>query len=424
VVSLSSIAGDETDVIRERPFQLLLLTNILPPLGTSLLSPVLESLIEPLGTSTANIGLMMAAYTAPSIVMIPIAGVIADRYGRRRVILFGLLCFGAAGTALALAPDFRTALFLRFLQGIGFAALTPIIIASIGDLYSGTKEATAQGLRFTGSGIASASAPLFAGSLVSIAWQYPFLIYTIAFPIAVVIYVWFEEPIDTDAHVESDEESLKTQLKRLWTLVSHRRAAAVVVGRGMTSLIWIGFLTYNSIIVVTVMGGTPTHAGLLAALASAGYGFSATQTGRITSYFDSRLAPLATMNVAMGVGVSVVFVAEELPMAYVGVTVMGIGFGVTLSLYRSILTEMAPASLRGGLVSLAEGNGRVTGTITPVVMGAAIALATPQFGFDLSVRAVGTVTGLFGAGIGILCLFVIRQSPPIEIEGITPPDDD
>lgn len=171
MVSLSSIAGADSGIVRERPFQLLLLINVLPPLGTALLSPVLGSLVEPLGASTANIGLMMSAFTAPSIFVIPIAGVISDRYGRRPVLIFGLCWFGLTGTAIAFVSTFGAALALRALQGIGFAALTPIIITSLGDLYAGTKEATAQGLRFTGSGLSQTAFPLAAGVLVGVAWQ-------------------------------------------------------------------------------------------------------------------------------------------------------------------------------------------------------------------------------------------------------------
>ena len=417
MISISDVVGRESDVLRERPFQLLLLANLVPPIGTSLLSPVLESLIDPLGASTANIGLLMSMYTAPAIVMIPIAGVIADRYGRRPVLLFGLISFGGAGTAIGLIPDFRAALFFRFLQGIGFAALTPIIITSVGDLYAGSKEATAQGLRFTSSGIVQTITPLAAGGLVVIAWQYPFFIYAIAFPVAAVIYVWFEEPVDPDRETDDEgDEDVRNQLGRLWTLVSQRRALAMVVARGATSVIWIGFLTYNSILVVELLDSTPAQAGLLASLASVGYAFSATQAGRIMAYFEDPLVPLLATNVAMGGGIGIAFVAETLSIAYVGATTMGVGFGIMVTLYRSVITDLAPASLRGGLVSLAEGSGRMAATVTPILMGAAIALATPRIGFVGSVRAVGIAAGAAGGGIGIVCSLALRYAPPIRIE--------
>ncbi|OYR48242.1 MFS transporter [Halorubrum sp. Ea8] len=415
MVSRSSIAGADSGIVRERPFQLLLLINVLPPLGTALLSPVLGSLVEPLGASTANIGLMMSAFTAPSIVVIPIAGVISDRYGRRPVLLFGLVWFGLTGTAIAFVSAFAAALALRALQGIGFAALTPIIITSLGDLYAGTKEATAQGLRFTGSGLSQTAFPLAAGVLVGMAWQYPFLLYAVAFPIAAVVYLYFEEPLDSEAADDGSEAGIRAQIGDMRALVAHRRAWTMVVARGSANVAWFGFLTYNSILVVDVLGYTPAEAGVLAAVASLTYALAATQAGRIASLFDDRLYPLVATNLSMGAGLALAFLARSFAVAAVGVVFMGIGFGLVLSIYRSVITTLPPPDLRGGLVSLGEGSGRAAATATPVVMGVAVAVATRPLGFEAAVRAVGAGTGLVGAGVGIGCLLLMSASPPIRM---------
>ena len=418
MVSLSSIAGAESGIVRERPFQLLLLINVLPPLGTALLSPVLGSLVEPLGASTANIGLMMSAFTAPSIVVIPIAGVISDRFGRRPVLIFGLLWFGLTGTAIAFVSTFAAALALRALQGIGFAALTPIIITSLGDLYEGTKEATAQGLRFTGSGLSQTAFPLAAGVLVGMAWQYPFLLYAVAFPVAAVVYRYFEEPLEEAADEEAEAEAgVRAQLGDMRALVAHRRAWTLVVARGSANVAWFGFLTYNSILVVNVLGYTPTEAGVLAALASVTYALAATQAGRVADVFDDRLYPLVATNLSMGAGLALTFLAPSIGIAAVGVVFMGIGFGLVLSIYRSVITTLPPADLRGGLVSLGEGSGRAAATATPILMGVAVAVATRPLGFEAAVRAVGVGTGLLGAGVGIACLLLMSASPAIRMEG-------
>ncbi|WP_276274075.1 MFS transporter [Haloarcula litorea] len=358
----------------------------------------------------------MSAFTAPAVFIIPVTGFLADRYGRRPVILFGLLWFGATGTAIAFVGEFRVALALRFCQGIGFAALTPIIITSLGDLYSGTKEATAQGLRFTGSGVAQTVFPLAAGVLVGVGWQYPFLLYAIAFPIALVVYRWFEEPVHATDEAESEVAVLE-QLTDLWAVVSHRRAWTIVVARGSGTLVWLGFLTYNSIVVVDVLGRTPAAAGLLAAVASTSYALAATQAGRLTARFERRLYPLVTTNVAMAVGLTTVFLAGSLAVATVGVVVMGVGFGITLSLYRSIVTDVAPPAYRGGLVSIGEGSGRAAATVTPIAMGGAIAVAAPRLGFVPAVRAVGATTAVVGVAVGVVCLFLMSAAPPIRVDG-------
>lgn len=410
--TLRWLVGDDADILGERQFQLLVLMNVMAPLGTALLSPVLESLIDPFGVSATNIGLMVSVFTAPAIVMIPITGMLADRYGRRPVLLFGLLCFGGAGTAIALTTDFRVALFLRLLQGIGFASLSPIIIASIGDLYAGTKEATAQGLRFTGSGIVQTVFPLAAGVLVGIAWQYPFFLHLIAVPIAIAVYLWFEEPVDTE-QTDTEQRDVRKQIRQIWALARQRRVAAMIAARGTPNIVFIGFLTYNSLLMVEVLGGTATQAGVLAAILSVSYAAAATQAGRITAHFDSRLYPLLAMNVSLAAGTTIVFLAPEIWVAYAGIVLMGLGFGVLLSIYRSIVTDLAPPDLRGGLVGITEPMGRVASTLTPIAMGAGIALGTPRFGFATSIQLVGVSTGLIAATVGIVCLLVLSSAPPV-----------
>lgn len=405
--------GEDADILGERQFQVILLANTIAPLGTALLSPVLDSLIGPFGASAANIGLMISMITAPAIFMLPVSGVLADRAGRRPVLIGGLLCFGVGGTAIALTTDFRLALSLRFLQGVGWAAIMAVIITSIGDIYDGPREATAQGLRFTGSGIMQMLAPLVAGLLVLGAWQYPFLVYGLSFPVALAVALWFAEPAETITQDTGRDRSVRQQVGELWALASQPKAAAMVIARGTPGMVWVGFLTYNSIHVLNVLGGTPTDAGLLAAVGSLGYAISATQAGRITAMFDNRLVPLIVLNGALSGGIIVVFLVPTVALAYPGIALMGLGLGSLMSIYRSILTGLAPTELRGGLVSLGESVGRLAVTVTPIVMGAGIAYGTPRIGFTASVQLVGVGTGVAAAGIGIAALLVARVSPPV-----------
>jgi MFS family permease len=148
--SLSRLAfGDDARILREPNFQLLLLATVFPILGSALVSPVLESLIEP---------------------------------------------FGTGGSTIVLTTDFRAVLALRAVQGIGFAGIVPVITASIGDMYDDTAEVTGQGLRHLVNGVSEAGVPLLAGALVASAWQYPFLLYALAVPVAAVVALRFSEP--------------------------------------------------------------------------------------------------------------------------------------------------------------------------------------------------------------------------------------
>ncbi|MEF8843009.1 MAG: MFS transporter [Haloarculaceae archaeon] len=423
---LEALFGDDAAVLRDRDFQTLLLANVLPPLGAALLSPILDSLIEPFGTSAADIGLLISFFTAPAIVVIPVAGVLSDRYGRKPILVAALVLFGVTGSAIAFTTEYRVALALRALQGVAFGGITPVIITSLGDIYDGTAEATAQGIRFTGSGLTQTVFPLLSGALVAVAWQYPFLIYAMALPVAVVVAFAFEEPTVADGGRSSpvgdggegsDGGSVEgSRLRALLRLVRQRRVAALVVARGLPLTVWIGFVTYNSIVVVRFLGGTPTQAGGLVAVGSLVYAVVASQAGRVTARFDSRLYPLVAANACLGAGFALFLVAPSLPVAGVGIGVAGAGFGLALALYRSIITGLAGEALRGSLVSLAEASGRVVATATPILMGGVIAVATPRIGLAGAVQLAGLGAAAVGGVGGIVVLLVASRSPPVRHE--------
>lgn len=409
---LGTLLGKDSDVLRDRNFQLLLLVNVLAPLGVPLVSPILSSLTGPFGVSEATVGLMISFYTAPPIVLIPLVGVLADRYGRKPLMLTGIVLYGIGGAGIAATTDFRVALGLRLLQGVGFAGLTPIIITAIGDSYRGTREATAQGLRFTTSGVYQAIFPLIGGALVVFAWQYPFLMYAMAFPIAVAVYLWFDEPAADGRETPLTAVHPGKQVRELLGLLSSPRVTSLVLARGIPMIVWIGFLTYNSIIVVRVIGGTPSQAGLLVTIDSITLALGASQAGRISDMFENWFVPLALGHLALGGGLSAMALSSTLLPAAIGVAFLGFGFGVTLSLYRSVVTGLAPTELRGGLVSIAESFGRVTASITPIFMGAAIGLLVPILGFEAAVRWTGVGTAALSVIVGIGLLLIARAFRP------------
>ena len=408
---LASLFGEDADVVDERAFRLLLLANLSPPLGTSLVSPLLDALTGPYGVSEATVGLLITAFTAPSIVLIPVVGALSDRYGRKPILLAGLVLFGVGGTGLAFTTDFRVVLALRLLQGVGFAGLTPVIVTSIGDLYAGGEEATAQGIRFATSGLTLMVFPLLAGVLVAVAWNLPFLFYALPFPVAVLVWWYFEEPSDPIDPAGADDHSVGDLL----ALVRQPRVAAVLVGRSVPNLLYIAFLTYNSFVVVRAIGGSPGQAGVLVAVASVAHATAATQAGRITALFDSRYWPLVGATCAMGVGLAVIGWAPAFAVALVGGVCIGLGFGVSLSLYRSVITGYT-TTLRGGLVSLGASLGRVTATATPLAMGGAVALSSDSVGFVTAVRWTVVGTAVVGGTLGVLCLVVARASPQVRSE--------
>ncbi len=410
--TLQRLFGDQADVVRDLNFQLVLLAAVLVPLGNGLMSPILDSLIGPFGASPASIGLVISVFLVPSIVIMPLVGVLADRIGRKPIIVGSLVLFGLSGSAIALTTDFRVVLGLRLLQGIGWGSLTPLIITALGDFYAGSREATAQGLRLSGSSVAASGFSLLAGAIVVLAWQYPFLLYLLSLPIALVVAVWLDEP--TDSNDDGDAAgSLWGYRDDLLALLRHRRVLTIVVARTLMIAVWIGFTTYNSIIVIRILGGTPVLAGLLYAVATLAMALGASQVGRATEFFGSRYTVLLVANAVLGLGFATVALAPVLVLAGVGVVAVGAAHGMAVSVYRSLITGFASESTRAGLVSLGEAGARVVATTAPIVMGAIIAGTTASLSFTGAVQLASLAVSAAAGGGGILLVAVASRSEPI-----------
>jgi MFS family permease len=403
---LERLAGDDVSVVDDRGFQVVLLASVASPLGASVVSPILDSLTGPLGVSESQVGLLMAAFTAPAVVLIPVVGVLSDRYGRKPVLAAGLTLFGTAGCAIGLTTDFVAVLALRLLQGVGYAGVAPVLIASVGDLYEGARETTAQGLRFTTVGVSLTVFPLLSGLLVGVAWHAPFLLYGVALVAAAVVLVAFEEPT---AAAVADGGSAGWNVRALVGIARRPAVAATLVGRAVPSFLWFVFLTHNSLLVARVLGGTPGQAGAVVAAASVASSLGSTQVGRITGYFDTRRVPLLASVLVLAAGVALVGVAPSVVVVGVASVVAGAGFGVVLTLYRSTLSAVATDDVRGGLVSAGESVGRLGSTAAPVVLGLAVAAMRVDVGFVGAVRATTVGATLVAALVGVGAVLVATR---------------
>ncbi|ESP88029.1 MFS transporter [Candidatus Halobonum tyrrellensis] len=402
-MDLRTLVGADAAVLADRDFRVILLASVCSPLGASVVSPLLNTLTGPFGVSGARVGLLMSAFTAPAVVCIPLVGAVSDRYGRKPVLTAGLALFGLTGMAVGLTTDFRVALALRLLQGIGYTGIGPVLVTITGDLFDGPAEATAQGLRFTTVGVSLTVFPLVSGALVALAWQFPFALYAVTLPTALAVWLLFHESGEPGSADEGAD------VRALLTLASRPRVAATLAGRAVPSFLWYAFLTYNSFVVVEVLGGSPGEAGALVAVASVASAVATTQTGRATAALGTRV-PLVGALAAGGVGLAGVALAPSLPVAFAAGALVGMGFSVSLTLYRSAITGQADAELRGGLVSLGETAGRAGSTVAPAAMGAAVALLSTG-GTDAGAVRVVVVAVAVGAAVAGGLLLLVGGGP-------------
>jgi len=127
------------------------------------------------------------AYLLPLSAVILLGGAAGDRFGRRRLLVWGTGLFAAASLACALASNLAMLLAARFLQGVGGAMLMPNSLAILGQTFTAKEKGRAIGIWAAASGIAGALGPVLGGWLIDLgSWRAIFLI---NLPIAILAIV-------------------------------------------------------------------------------------------------------------------------------------------------------------------------------------------------------------------------------------------
>jgi EmrB/QacA subfamily drug resistance transporter len=120
---------------------------------------------------------IFGAYLLTQAILIPIYGRLADLYGRKPVLLFGIAVFLIGSALCGLSWNMTSLIVFRVLQGIGAGALIPVAQTVVADIYSGEARARMQGYISSTFGSAAILGPMVGGLIAThISWKAVFWI--------------------------------------------------------------------------------------------------------------------------------------------------------------------------------------------------------------------------------------------------------
>src|SRR3954454_5927145 len=138
------------------------------------------------GTSLGSLSWILNAYAIVFAALLVPAGRTADRLGRKRFFVAGLVLFTVASAVCAAAPNVELLVAARVLQAFGAASLFPTSLALLLPEFPAEQRRTAVSIWAAVGGVAAAAGPPVGGLLVQAGWQ---LVFLVNVPIGIVLLV-------------------------------------------------------------------------------------------------------------------------------------------------------------------------------------------------------------------------------------------
>ena len=363
--------------------------------------PSLSADLNPTANQILWIGDIYAFTIAGLLVTV---GNIADRYGRKRVLLVGAAGFAAASLVCALAPTAEILILGRFLMGIFGAAIMPSTLSIVRNTFDDPGQRTrAIAIWSIGTTGGAALGPLLGGFLIEhFRWSSVFfinlpimvLVLAVGVPMLRESYGNREANVDIASSVLSiltivpivyvvkeaahggfgwpQALALVLGAASGWAFVRRQRRldhplldlglfripafSGAVLTAGIAIFALVGLLYFFSQYLQLVRGMAPLAAGIVE--------MPATVTGILAALAAPRLLPrlgqggaIALGTALLGVGMGIVAAAESVPgifLILVGVGVLGFGSGLSMTLSTDAIVGAAPASRAGAASAISE----------------------------------------------------------------------
>jgi EmrB/QacA subfamily drug resistance transporter len=422
-------------------------------LDVTIVNVALPSIGRDFGSSVSGLQWTVDAYTLVLASLLMLSGSTADRFGRKRTFIVGLLVFSTGSLLCSLAPSLTMLVVFRMVQAVGGSMLNPVAMSIITNTFTDRRErAQAVGVWAAVVGVSMALGPVIGGLLVgSVGWRSIFWINLPVGLVAIVLTLRFvpesrapkARRIDgigqalvivllaslTYGIIEAPDKGWASPIivtafalalaalvgliswegrceeplidLRFFRSIPFSGAAAIAVAAFATLG---GFLFLNTLYLQDVRGFSPIRAGLYTVPMAVMTMVCSPISGRIVGTRGSRI-PLLIAGVALTVScamLSRIGPTTSLAWLFAAYVVFGIGFGFVNAPITNAAVSGMPRAQAGVAAAIASTSRQVGATLGVAIVGSLLASALS--------RSAGAVTSpagwlvLTGCGVIVLVL--------------------
>lgn len=383
---------------------LVFVTVVIDLIGFGIVLPLLPFYATDLGAGPGEVGLIIASFSAMQFVFAPVWGRLSDRFGRRPVLLVGLVGSGVSYVIFGLAETVAVLLLSRVAGGV-MGANVAVAQAYVADATTGERRARGMGMIGAAFGIGFVLGPALGGVLSRWGYAVPgFAAAGLSLVAAAVATVALPESLPPERRVEGGARGTAA----LAAAVERGRRLLQAVGRpalrdpiGAAFVGTLGFAAFTTafpLLLQGPMGMSSVDAGWMFAFLGL---VSATVQGGLLGATVDRFGE---RRVAWGgawllsVGLVAVSAAGGVASVLLALALIGVGFGYMTPSLQSLVSRRAHPRDQGGTLGINQSAGSLARVIGPLAGGWAFGALGPTREF----LATGAVVALAALWIGTI----------------------
>jgi MFS transporter, DHA1 family, multidrug resistance protein len=305
---------------------LLIAVSAVSPLGINMYLPSMPGMARALGVDFTTIQLTLSLYLGAMAVGQLIIGPLSDRFGRRPVLLIGLLTFVAGSAICLLAQSIGVLIFGRIVQAIGGCAGITLSRAIVRDLYGRNQVASMIAYVTMGMAVAPMIAPTIGGLLETFfGWRASFA-FLIGFGGLALVFAYWR--LSETNHGRASRESARELLQGYGSLFRSCQFWGYTLVTSFVSAMFFAFLAGAPYVMIELLGRSPAEYGFYFAMVPCGYILGNFVTGRFAGtmgpnrmILTGTLLSLASIAAMAALIASALLVPVSLfgPMLFIGV---------------------------------------------------------------------------------------------------------
>jgi MFS transporter, DHA1 family, multidrug resistance protein len=377
---------------------LLAALGMLGPFSIDTYLPAFTGIAQSIGATPVEMQQTLSGYLFGFAVMNLFHGALSDSFGRRPVVLWGLVLFTAASAGCALSQHIGMLVFFRVVQGVSAGAGIVVSRAVIRDMFPqvDAQRVMAQVTLFFG--VAPAVAPMVGGLLFAhVGWH---SIFWFLFGIGVVLWLVNWRYLPETLHLDQRQPfNVRHLMRGYWQLGSSPRFLTLALASGIPFNGMFLYVLSAPVFLGQHLGLAPTQFFWFFMLTIAGImggaWFSGRLAGRIKPKHQIRNGFVVMLAISVANLLYSVFLPVAAPWALIPIAIYAFGWALMVPVVTLMVLDLVPtrrgmaSSLQAAIGSAA--NGFVAGIIAPLVMHSTVALAVAA----LLMMSVGMVAWIW-----------------------------